>query len=383
MAKELKLTSSKGEVLSKEQKKFNKYISNIKKGKDELILIKAFNVWLNQEGMRIIAPPEKEYLVELRKLVMALHQSEHLKGLSKKLKDKHKEIMSENLKTLIDAEPDEEIIAIYDFYNEVSYKEEQMRAEQAQKAMFESIAKTMFGMDIDLSDTDFSSMEDIANLQNQMQEAAAQAEQAEKERKEKRKKTPKQLESELKKKEAELKLKQNTKKVYLELVKHFHPDQEQDEAEKERKTAIMQEITAAYKADDFLKLLELQVTMVADNEKAVANLKDEVLVYYNKVLKEQLDDIEQQKQMLHTQFMGSPFGQYIDVFNFDYYTEAGKKKVLKNLKEEAKDFEAYKNRIIHTMNNQLADKSSFTEFLKSYDLAEEEMDFSDMLRMVM
>ena len=46
---------------------------------------------------------------------------------------------------------------------------------------------------------------------------------------------------------------------YLDLVKTFHPDRELDEAEKIRKTAIMQRVTDAYEKNDLLVLLELQL----------------------------------------------------------------------------------------------------------------------------
>lgn len=56
---------------------------------------------------------------------------------------------------------------------------------------------------------------------------------------------------------------------------------------------MMQQITNAYKEDDLLALLSLQ-TKLRDGKEHLETLPDETLKYYNKVLKQQVFEIEKQ-----------------------------------------------------------------------------------------
>jgi hypothetical protein len=84
--------------------------------------------------------------------------------------------------------------------------------------------------------------------------------------------------------------------VYMDLVKNFHPDREMDEAEKVRKTDIMQQVTQAYQENNLLKLLKLQIELDRIDQDQLENLTKNQLNYYNKVLKQQVDDLELVKE---------------------------------------------------------------------------------------
>ncbi|MDP5138899.1 MAG: hypothetical protein NWP83_00335, partial [Spirosomaceae bacterium] len=85
---------------------------------------------------------------------------------------------------------------------------------------------------------------------------------------------------------------QDAKAIYVRLVKKFHPDLEQNETFKMQKTALVQEITAAYKAKDFLKLLSLQIEHIDEKETEGQLLADDMLKRYNKTLTKQLNQIK-------------------------------------------------------------------------------------------
>lgn len=85
---------------------------------------------------------------------------------------------------------------------------------------------------------------------------------------------------------------QDAKAIYVRLVKKFHPDLEQNETFKIQKTALVQEITAAYKAKDFLKLLSLQIEHIDEKETEGQLLADDMLKRYNKTLTKQLNQIK-------------------------------------------------------------------------------------------
>lgn len=84
----------------------------------------------------------------------------------------------------------------------------------------------------------------------------------------------------------------DAKAVYVRLVKRFHPDLELDEQQKIAKTAIVQEVTKAYKENDFLKLLSLQIEHFDEKETEGEILADDMLKRYTKILTKQLAEIK-------------------------------------------------------------------------------------------
>ncbi|MCF2498051.1 hypothetical protein [Dyadobacter chenhuakuii] len=86
--------------------------------------------------------------------------------------------------------------------------------------------------------------------------------------------------------------------VYMDLVKAFHPDLEKDEAEKLRRTDIMQQVTQAYQENNLLKLLKLQIALDRIDQDQLENLSKNQLNYYNKVLKQQVEELELVKEAI-------------------------------------------------------------------------------------
>ncbi|TLU96913.1 hypothetical protein FEM55_01995 [Dyadobacter sediminis] len=84
--------------------------------------------------------------------------------------------------------------------------------------------------------------------------------------------------------------------VYMDLVKSFHPDLETDDTEKVRRTDIMQQITQAYQENNLLKLLKLQIELERTDQDKLENLTKNQLNYYNKMLKQQVEELEAEKE---------------------------------------------------------------------------------------
>jgi hypothetical protein len=98
--------------------------------------------------------------------------------------------------------------------------------------------------------------------------------------------------------------------VYMDLVKAFHPDREVDEDEKIRKTEIMQRVTLAYQENNLLGLLKLQIEFDRIDQDHLENLTKNQLNYYNKVLKQQVEELELQKEAVQKEIAdlcGLPF----------------------------------------------------------------------------
>ena len=93
----------------------------------------------------------------------------------------------------------------------------------------------------------------------------------------------------------------SVRKVYMDLVKAFHPDLETDEAEKRRKTEIMQRVTQTYQENNLRELLKLQIEFERIDQDHLENLGKEQLTYYNLVLKQQVEELEKEKADIQQQ----------------------------------------------------------------------------------
>lgn len=93
----------------------------------------------------------------------------------------------------------------------------------------------------------------------------------------------------------------SVRSVYMELVKTFHPDRETDEAEKQRRTETMQRITSAYQENNLMQLLKLQMELQQIDHTGLENLNKNQLGYYNKILRQQIEELDQQKVVLQRQ----------------------------------------------------------------------------------
>jgi|GEM_PF-4127259 len=88
---------------------------------------------------------------------------------------------------------------------------------------------------------------------------------------------------------------QSLRSIYIPLVKKLHPDREQDEEEKLKKTEVLKQLTEAYESKDLLSLLTLQSQYeAARDDNFVLNLNA-----YNKMLEEQVAALEEEYSALY------------------------------------------------------------------------------------
>ena len=80
--------------------------------------------------------------------------------------------------------------------------------------------------------------------------------------------------------------------IYKQLAKVLHPDLEQDPALRERKHALMQDLTKAYREGDLHTLLRLELEWINREEGDLARLGDEKLGIYSELLEEQVAELE-------------------------------------------------------------------------------------------
>lgn len=246
--------------------------------------------------------PLTEQLTDLQiQLVHALDKAAERKGITKTERSTMAQLIIDVGGNVVAARNDAEIKAIYNKYSSEDYDSEEAEDLAEMKAMIESMTG------VDLGDVEgLDSPEDVlAHLQAQMKkEEAGHAAKQEKhnERKAAKKKSAKQQAKEAAQQEAEQKISQSIREVYRKLASALHPDREPDPAERERKNALMQRANQAYEKNNLLQLLELQLELEHIDQTAIDNLSEERLVYFNRVLKEQLAELKQELLFVEGRF---------------------------------------------------------------------------------
>lgn len=299
MSRHLQITQGKqpGQTLGKEQKRFNSLVKKINSLRAQIENTRALDLELRCLGEERVTPAEKTAMAACREWIMGLENSPFRPKLSKKQAKKLESILLEEISHLLRThfyQDDVELQELYTRYEASgrSYAEIQEEAEQEAKAMTAQMMNMMFGMDIEAGDLD-----DPGSMQEKMKAKQEEFEATERDRAEKRTKkvkTGSHLAAEEKRLAAETAVKKTTKQIYVDLVRHFHPDKEQDEQLRAEKTEVMKQITAAYEADDHLRLLELQMTLLNGRDNVFADFNDTQLKYFNQTLQQQVVGLQEE-----------------------------------------------------------------------------------------
>lgn len=248
-----------GEKLSKQQRRFNANIERIEALKKDLDLAKKQVANMVQRIQKEILPLENKYTQKLVMMVKLFDWHYHVSDLKAKDREKLAHFIVTKSYELIHFSHHTELQEIYQKY-QTNHQE-----------------KRVIQKNKDVSDVfeEDSTAESIPE----------------------KPKTERQLAREEKLKEELSNMSKTARSIYAELVKSFHPDLEQDEAEKERKTKIMHQITEAYKKEDVFELLRLKVSL-QEQQITAANMADDRLLYFNKLLEDQIEELTNEIQAI-------------------------------------------------------------------------------------
>lgn len=275
--------AASSKLATPEQKKFRKLIAKIEAVRADLVQWKRFLDDHEKQYAEQAAPLYARY--RERRIDMARLLDRHMADplLKKTHRARVTEILLDLLDSLIAEEHDDDLVRLYDTYSDTSFSEVQADEEE----FIKSVAEDIFG--VDMTDIPLDSPEAMAEaFEAQFAQAAAEREN----RARQRKKSAKALANEARIAEIEEGATKSLRAVFRQLASALHPDRELDPAERDRKTALMQEVNRAYDARDLLALLELQLKIEQINPAALADLARERLVHYNRVLQDQLERLE-------------------------------------------------------------------------------------------
>lgn len=375
MSKQVQLVGkSDNGKLSKEQTKFNNYLKRIKAAKGQIEDLKEANAWLIKVGTERVLPIDRLDVVANKDFLLALDGHRELHKLSQSQRRKFDEMMLQEMENVMNYEEFDELKAIFDKYAGKSYDEhvaeEQARAKQQTAKMM----NMMFDMDISPDDEMEEVMEKMAKKEAENEAELEAEEAAAAERRANRKMTDKQRERAEKQAAAEADMSKTTKQIYVDLVKNFHPDQEADEERRQWKTEIMQKVTVAYKENDFLKLIELQISLLEERENRLEGLGDEQLKYFNKSLREQLGELEMEAEMLNPMYNGNPFGRF-----YSSNRTTSEIKIEKHIKEMKKQTKGRRSNI-EFVRSLFGLKEYLKQVVTRADLSDELMNLRQLFR---
>jgi hypothetical protein len=226
----------------------------------------------------------------------------------------------------------DELKELHDKYSDRAYDAIQKETASMQGEQLKSMLSSLFGIEAG-DDVNIDSPEKLEEfMQEKLRDVAERHEEQRRraeERRSRRKKTPKQLEKDMKERQAEQDINRSIREVYRQLTSELHPDREQDVAERERKTEIMQRVNVAYAKKDLIKLLELQLEIEQIDQEHLQNIAEERLKYCNKLLRQQIDELAREIALI-----SQPFKMQLELLPFMPLTP---KQLMQHLERDLRD----------------------------------------------
>ena len=297
-SKSLIIGKHKKVALSKQQQTFNRLVKKIEKLRQELeVTTSSLNEKLDYYGKHVY--PVQLQLTALRKectkLLYSFLKNKKSLPLSKKDRASLKKVISAQLDEIFSfetQEPDDEFKEIFKAVEGISYDEAAEQDFDEMKTEMEDVFR-QFGFNMNFDDMHSNmTQEEVIRKMTEKQEQFRQHAAAGEQNRFTRKKTKKQLEREVIEKQMEEARTKNISTIYKQLAKAFHPDLEQDPELKVQKEELMKQLTNAYDNKDLHTLLRLELSWIQKEENNPDKLSDDKLGIYNEVLKEQVQELE-------------------------------------------------------------------------------------------
>ena len=297
--------------LTKGQQTFNKLIKQIEKKRAHLADWETAIPLYRQKYTSELLPLVNSLMDMQIKFVHSLDRACDHKEIKKSERGMIAGLIADLAADLLASRDDDGLKAVYNKHSRSDYGSKQAADIEGMKTMLEDVLGFDLGDDMDMN----SPEELLERVKAQMAEEWARnnaEEQAWEKRRPQRKKSAKQLAKEARQQAEEQQASLSIREVYRKLASALHPDREPDTRERARKTALMQRVNEAYEKRNLLQLLKLQLELEHIDHAAINSIGEDRLKHYNKILKEQLADLEQEIFHVEDEF-AAQFG--IDPFD--------------------------------------------------------------------
>ncbi len=280
--------------LTPDKKRFNQLLAKIEKARARLAAWQE-QVPLFTQSYAQQARPELDALaLAQRAWLDDLDAALERPGWTLAERDTLRETLCELAGALIDsADEDEQADAVKSLFNKHSPIDFDTQAKQELQSM-RSLLETVGG--VELGDDDLASADELLERAHAGMRARAQASmQAEEHAHAGARKRPVRPSAAQRRREEEARqITQTVREVFRKLASALHPDRATDAADHDARTAMMKRVNRAYEASDLLALLELQLEIEQVDSSHIANASAKRVRYFNKVLSEQLDELERE-----------------------------------------------------------------------------------------
>lgn len=294
----LVISKLKNKILSREQALFNKYSKRIETLRKQIESDHLKYDNLSTYFLTKVQPEQENYgnaSIEFAKQLYSMYKFEKLTNVAK---EKVSQLIVSNLNRAFEfVAPNDEVKAIYDRFSDISYDQKEKEQINRLKDSMGDIFSEMFGADVDFSDINMMDEESMARKMAEMKEIAENQQENNNKKTKNRKKSKREIDFEIKKKQAEELQNKNIRGIYTSLAKMLHPDLELDEIKKFEKEELMKKVTNAYHEKDLHTLLKLEIEIIHKESENLSHLTDEKLKFLNAALKEQVDELEEEKNM--------------------------------------------------------------------------------------
>lgn len=300
MTTQLAITPTPEQPLTPAQKKFNQLLKKIEQARAELQAWDENTPIFAQGHAQQVRPLQQE--VDTCRHTLVLRLDDLLaspKGWTKKERATMREVLCHLAADLIDSEfidarQADELKALYDTHAEVDFATEQAQSMDEMKAALESMTG------LDLGDDTFESPDELLqHLRARMKDEAAfegdldlpgEDDSPAPER-------PRPTAAQKRREQEAQEATQSVREVYRKLASALHPDRASDDADRERRTALMQRANQAYEREDLLTLFSIQLEIEQVDVAQLARATSERARQFNLLLSEQLQQLQDELAM--------------------------------------------------------------------------------------
>ncbi|GAB3470967.1 J domain-containing protein [Massilia terrae] len=284
---------------SRVRRQFNTLIKKLEAARRRLADWEAALPGIMNEAEREFHPLAQAYSVHQREMLVLLDQMHQHRSLGKRERAKLSDFICTLALELMAGGDDVEFKDIYNRHSGGDFDEETEQDDAISLSMIADI------LGLQMDDDDLRSPEDMLEAMAAREGQGFSEEQpAGRAKAGARRKSASALAQERRQAAAEDELKQSVRDIFRKLASGLHPDREPDADQRERKTALMQRVNVAYKAQDLLSLLDLQWEAQQIDQADLNSLSEERIKAYNNILERQLretrselDGIEQNAVM--------------------------------------------------------------------------------------
>ena len=286
-----------GKPLSPEHKRFQTLLGKIEKARARLQAwqqqLPLFAQMHEAQAVPVLSrltAERRAWALELEQLLLQRRWSKsEAQTLTRLLCDLSGRLVAESENT---ERPDEEMKALYNRWSDLEFGAEAQQHLESMKALLEEVGG------LDLGEEIAGSAEEL--MQRAHAKMAEQREQREQQtqREQQAQRAPPRKSKTAAQKRAEedaARISQTVRVVYRKLAAALHPDRMATDAtaeERQRSTELMQRANSAYEAGDLLALLTLQLQIEQVDIAHAAGIAAAQVKHFNKVLAEQLRELE-------------------------------------------------------------------------------------------